>query len=269
MKVGATDIAVAVAAIFAIAISIIAKAPAADREKLLSAREVYDVSLERTSGYLLSARGRTVVETRAGCGATRTLQRSLADVTYKGGIPIRTDFVIATRESGEGHALKFDVSNTQTGNGTESHKGEAALNGTGGGQITFSSHDKPFSLPRGTMFPSAFSRAILEAARKGHGLANRPVYQGGGRDALVLASVKIGRRLSRPHEIARDSDRLLQGVEAWPILISYFAGKGELPASEVAAHLYANGLLGSLSLVYPQFTLRSKLVRVERLRSSC
>jgi hypothetical protein len=243
---------------------------AAARSDLLSIREIYDVSLARTSGYLLSARGRTVVETRTGCyGGTRTLQRSLADVMYKDGQPIRTDFVTDTWESSDGRTLRFHVSNTQSGNGTEKHDGVARLAADGTGTVTFTSGGKPFALPRGTMFPGAFSRALLDAAVKGHDLANRPVVQGGGRSALLTAAARIGPRLVNAAETARDPNRLLKGAVAWPILISYFPADAELPASEVAAHLYANGVLGSLSLVYPQFTLRAKLVRIERLSSSC
>jgi hypothetical protein len=247
-----------------------AKARNAIPSDLASSREIYDVSLAHTSGYLLSARGRTVVETHGNCrGGTRTLQRSLSDVTYKDGQPMRTDFVIDTWESRDGRTLRFHVSNTQTGYGTEKHDGTAQLAPDGTGKVSFTSHDKPFALPRGTAFPGSFSRALLDAANKGHDLANRMVFQGGGSSALVTAAAKIGAKQSGAHELAKDPNHLLRGMSAWPILISYFPTEGELPASEVAAHLYSNGLLGSLSLGYPQFSLRAKLVRVERLKSSC
>jgi hypothetical protein len=107
------------------------------------------------------------------------------------------------------------------------------------------------------------------AAGKNRNLENRTVFQGGDRNALVTASARIGGRLDRPHQDVRDSADLLKNVPAWPILISYFPANAELPASEVTSHLYANGLLGSLSLIYPDFTVRAKLVRVDRLPSSC
>jgi hypothetical protein len=234
----------------------------------LSTREIFEVSLTRTSGYLLTARGRTVIETHSGCGSTHTVQRSLADTTYKDGWPIRTDFVIDTQESADGRTLRFQVRNTQSGNGTEVHDGAAHLDSSGAGRVTFTSKDKPFALPRGTMFPAAFSRAMLDAASHGRSFQNHIVFQGGGRAALVTAAVKIGPPVAKPNESARDRAGLLKG-QTWPILVSYFPERGELPASEVAAHLYANGLLGSLSLVYPQFTFMAKLVRVERLPSAC
>jgi hypothetical protein len=237
-------------------------------DALPSSRETYEISLERTSGYLLTAHGRTIVETRAACGATHTIQRSLLDVTYKDGRPIRTDFAIETWESGHGRTLRFHVRNAQSGYPPEMHVGTATLEANGSGRVTFTSKDNAFALPPGTMFPGAFSRAMLDAAAQGHDLANHTVFQGGGRSALLTASAKIGRYIGQPHEHAKDPAHLLQGG-AWPILISYFLESGELPTSEVAAGLHANGLLGSLSLIYPQFTLRAKLVRVERLPLSC
>jgi hypothetical protein len=238
------------------------------REGSIASRETYDISLERTSGFLLTAHGRTVVETHAGCGATHTIQRSLSDVTYKDGRPIRTDFAIETWESGDGRTLRFRVRNTQDGDQPETHAGTATLSAAGSGRVAFTSKDNGFALPSGTMFPNAFSRAMFEAATQGHDVANRTIFQGGGKSALVAASVKIGRRIEAPHERAKDPSHLLKG-KAWPTLISYFPENGELPSSEVAAPLYASGLLGSLSLIYPAFTLGAKLVRVERLPSSC
>lgn len=258
-----------VTAALTICLAGVAFAKAAPQSNAPSTREIYDVSLERTSGYLFTAHGRTVVETHTGCGPTHTLQRSLADVTYQDGEPIRTDFVIETWESTDGRTLRFHVRNTQSGTGTESHDGVAKLAADGSGEVTFTTKDRPFALPHGTMFPSAFARAMLEAAQKGHDLDNHMVFQGGGQSALVTAAAKIGRRTSGSHETARDAAGLLERGPVWPILISYFESNGEQPSSEVAANLYGNGLLGSFSLVYPQFSLRAKLVRVERLRSSC
>ena len=229
-------------------------------------REVFDVSLERTSGNLLMLRGRTVVETRTGCGAIHTVQRSLAEAAFKEGPPVRTDFVSETWESSDGRALRFRVRSTQSSAGTERHEGTARLAPDGSGRVNFTSKDKSIALPRGTMFPGAFGRAMIEAAQQGRNLDNHPVFLGG--KALVTAAVKIGRPLARPQEGARDPAHLLQGA-AWPVLISYFPDRADLPASEVAVPLYANGLLGSLSLIYPGYSFQAKLVRVERLPSSC
>jgi hypothetical protein len=240
----------------------------APRKAPASSREIYEISLERTSGYLLTAHGRTVVETRAGCGATHTIQRSLSDVTYKDGQPIRTDFAIETWESGNGRRLRFRVRNAQNGNPPEIHAGTATLTANGSGRVTFISKDNGFALPPGTMFPGAFSHAMFDAASQGHDLPSRTIFQGGGKSALVTAAVKIGHRMKQPHERTKDPAHLLKGTP-WPILISYFPENGELPSSEVAANLYGNGLLGSLSLIYPQYTLRAKLARLERLPSSC
>lgn len=255
-----------VVAAFSIWDAVIAKP--ADRDSLLSSSEVFEISLEQTSGFLLTAHGRTVVETRTGCGTTHTIQRSLSDMTYKDGQPIRTDFVIETWESNNGRTLRFRARNAQTGYAAQIHAGMATLNADGRGRVTFTSKDKSFELPQGTMFPGAFSRALLDAAAHGRDLENHPVFQGGDRGALVIAAAKVGRHRKQPRETAKDPGHLLK-EEVWPVLISYFSPGGQLPSSEVAAHMYGNGLLGSLSLIYPAYTLRAKLARVERLRSSC
>jgi len=39
----------------------------------------------------------------------------------------------------------------------------------------------------------------------------------------------------------------------------------ETPEYEIAADLYANGVIGTMTLIYARFTLKAKLVKLERL----
>jgi hypothetical protein len=119
------------------------------------------------------------------------------------------------------------------------------------------------------MFPTAQTFDILRAAENGKTTVSRTIFQGGAKDGLLTATATIGTRTSKTVEQPRDPAGVLKGVAAWPVLISYFSGDAESPDSEVATRLYANGLLGSMSLIYPEYTLRATLVRVERLPSTC
>src|SRR5204863_4810560 len=137
-------------------------------------------------------------------------------------------------------------------------------------KVTLEPKHEAFSLPTRTLFPTGETLGILSAAMKGEGSLSRTIFQGGSTGAVYISTATIGRPLARlSAEDAEDPNRLLSGIRAWPMLISFFLPDAETPDSEIATHLYANGLLGSLSLVYPDYTLRAHLTRAERLPSSC
>jgi hypothetical protein len=49
--------------------------------------------------------------------------------------------------------------------------------------------------------------------------------------------------------------------------MSYYTpgGDGETAEYEIAARLYENGVIGTMEMIYPRFTLKAKLVKVEKL----
>lgn len=239
--------------------------------KLVSNREIFDVSLEKTAGSVAAVQGRTVLEFRVACGGYRTSQRSIADVVNSQGDIVHTDFITRFWESRDGHSMHFEVLNRQDGRTTDNEKGSARLDSDGTGKVTFVHEGQPFILPRDTVFPTTETLEILSTAARGPSNIARNVFQGGGQDAVYFSTATIGPALATRSagEDARDPGHLLRNVRAWPVLIGFFSPKADVPESEVAMHLFANGLLGSLSLVYPEYTLRAHLRRAERLPSSC
>jgi hypothetical protein len=244
---------------------------AAPSVKLVSNRETFDVSLERTSGSVVAAHGRTVIEFRALCDGYSTVQRSMADMVSAHGEATRTDFTTRYWESRDGRKMRFEIANRQNGKITDGQKGVAALISNGTGRVALASRHTVFSLPYGTLFPTGETLDILRAAVKGESSLTRTIYQGGNKSALHFSTATIGPPLANANatEDVKDPAGMLRGVRAWPVLISFFSPDAEMPDSEIATRIYANGLLGSLSLVYPDYTLRARLTRVERLPSSC
>jgi len=243
---------------------------AAPQIKLVSNRETFDVSLERATRSIVAARGRTAIEFRVACDGYSTIQRSIADLVNAQGDITRTDFSTRYWEARDGLSMRFEIVSRQDGKITDSQRGLASLVSNGTGTVTLERKDRAFSLPTGTLFPTRETFEILNAAVGGEGSLSRTMFQGGGKGAVYVSTATIGRSPTRPGaEDAKDSNGLLRGVKAWPVLISFFPPDAETPDSEIATHIYANGLLGSLSLVYPDYTLRAHLTRVERLPSSC
>jgi len=114
--------------------------------------------------------------------------------------------------------------------------------------------------------------SALSAARGGQAIANANVFQGGDTSDLYYSTATVGRAVSPARLSAdrvADASALLKGQPAWPVLVSYYSKGAEVPEYEVGSRLYANGIIGSMSLIYARFTLQAKLARVEPLAPAC
>jgi EipB-like len=238
--------------------------------KLVSNLAVYDVSLDHTSpGSVAAARGRTAIEFRDVCTGWQTTQRFIADMLDSGGEVSRTDYIVTAWESKDGRTMRFDTTDSDSGRKPERQKGNAVM-GDAGGQVALSiPAGKHFALPAGTIFPTAHTIAIIEAARAGERSLKREVFQGGDETDLYTAIVTIGPQTAGKTQRA-DPKGLLKHVVAWPVLVSYFGDpNAETPDYEVASLLYANGVIGSMKLIYRHFTLNAELVKLEPLSPRC
>lgn len=248
---------------------------AAPSPQLASYRAVYEVTLEHTSGGVLAAHGRMAVEFRDTCDGWTTSQRLIADMTDSQGAASRTDFFVTAWESKDGRTMRFDISNSHDGKTLSRQRGSAELAADGSGHVELAAgRPAKFSLPRGTEFPTAQILSVLRVAQNGSGSVKHLVFQGGDRTDLDFSTAVVGKRVVAPSiaaDLAADRRGLVKNTPAWPVLISYYpvSSRAETPDYEVATHLFANGVNGSMSLVYPDYTLRATLVRLEPLQSHC
>jgi hypothetical protein len=248
---------------------------AAPLPELVSYRAIYEVSLEHTSGSVLAARGRMAVEFHDTCDGWSTTQRLIADMTDSEGTASRTDFFVTAWESKDGRTMRFDINNAHDGKTQSRQRGSAALAPDGSGTVQLASGKPPlFSLPKGTEFPTAQIIAVLHTAQSGGLSAKHLVFQGGDPTDLNFSTAVVGKQASAAAlapDVEADKSGLLKGSPAWSVLLSYYplSARNESPDYEVATHLYANGVSGSMSLIYPDYTLRASLVRLEPLHAAC
>jgi len=239
---------------------------------LVPNRATYEVSLAHAEpGGIVGARGRTVIEMRNTCDGWSTVERFLLDTSDGDGTVSRSDFVITAWESRTANAMRFDVTDMTDGTIGERNRGHAELGTDGSGTVTLTAPAaSSFALPKGIVFPMAQTLEILRAAAAGKTSLSGPVFQGGDQTSLYYSAVTIGRQvgLADPAREAPDGAAdLLSGVAAWPVVMGYYpSGKdGLTPDYEVATRLYANGIAGTMSLIYPDFTLTATLTKLERL----
>jgi len=243
---------------------------------LVPNRATYDLSLEHTSpGGAVAGRGRMVIQFRDTCDGWSTAQRMVADLTNADGAVTRSDFLVTAWESKDGKSMRFDVKSANGGKLEKEKRGTAAVEDNGSVTVSLLAPERrQFTLPAGTIFPSQQAVELAAAAARGQGTVKKLVFQGGDEGDFYVSTASIGRGASAQAtaaERAVDKAGLLKNVSAWTTLVSYFANKRgvDLPDYEVASRLYANGISGSMSLIYTHYTLRATLARLEPLLPDC
>ena len=243
---------------------------------LVPNRATYDLRLEHTStGGALAGRGRMVIQVRDTCDGWSTAQRMVADLTNADGAITRSDFLVTAWESKDGRSMRFDVKSANDGKLDKEKRGTATVEDNGSVTVSLLSPERrQFTLPAGTIFPSAQALELANAAARGEGMVRKLVFQGGDEGDFYVSTAVIGHGApaqAMAAERAVDKAGLLKNVSAWTTLVSYFADKrgADLPDYEVASRLYANGISGSMSLIYARYTLRATLSRLEPLLPDC
>jgi hypothetical protein len=241
---------------------------------LLPNRAVYELSLAHTSaGGVIAAHGRIAIEFRDVCDGWTTTQRMLADLTDADGRVGRADFLVTAWESKSGREMRFDITNSVDGKLIERQRGRAREAADGSGTVELAEPKAmQFALPRATEFPTSQVIDILQAADAEQTSTKGVVFQGGDKSDLYLSTVVMGRKTSQMQsDAAIDKSGLLKNVPAWSVLISYFANdtQSETPDYAVASRLYANGVIGAMSLIYSNYTLKATLTQLEPLPRAC
>ena len=242
---------------------------------LVSHRAQYDVTLASTRpGGMVAVRGHSVMEFRDVCTGWTTTQRFIADMTDGKASAVHSDFTVSSSEDKQGRQIRFKVRNVVNGKPTQRFDGTGILAASGGEVRMTSPHGQHFALPNGTLLPTQHTLAVLRAAQAGLDSFHQTVFQGGDLNDLYDTATVIGRPVPKNRlndDRAVDSAGLLAGLSAWPVLISYFPhdSSDERADYEVAYRLYANGVIASMSLIYPNFTMKAELVKLEKLPSKC
>jgi hypothetical protein len=258
------------AALVAAGTSVVQAAPI----DLLSHRAQYDVTLATTRpGGVVAMQGRTVLEFRDVCTGWTTTQRFISNMADAKGNDIHSDFIVSSSEDKDGKIIRFKIKNLVNGRTTQRFEGTGTLAAAGGEVRLTSPAGQHFSLPGGTLLPTQHTLAVLRAAVAGQSGFHETVFQGGDSTDLYDTTTVIGRPAGKKqHEADRgaDPEGLLKGVAAWPTLVSYFphGSDGERADYEIAYRLYANGVIASMTLIYPNFTMKANLVKLEKLPAS-
>ena len=228
-------------------------------------RALYEVRLVRAdpSSGIASLSGAAFYEWSSDCDRIVVNRDTRLSIEPPEGEPISVNVEFSAWERLDGEAYGFSGRTVRNGLVSEARSGTARLSASDGGEAVYSQpRGHRLALESGTMFPAAWVRDVIEHARTGKGLLTRQVFFGEDEDDLLTASVLV--LPDSETETGPEAPEELAGLARWRAQFAFFNADGEaFPTFESTEWFYENGVGGDAVLVFPDFTVRSKLKAVE------
>lgn len=240
-------------------------------------RAVYDLNLEgrKEQSSIDSMRGRIVYDFSGNaCSGYALNFRQVTEIGLSGGGVNTSDLRSTTFEDEKGRNFRFNSQNYTNQKLDGSVDGQASRADSGSIAVALKKpKSTKFDLSERVLFPTGQMKAIVTAAQAGERVFESQVYDGsdGGQkiyNTLAVIGAKVGP--DKPREGAAAKAKQLDGIDRWPVTISYFdpskkAVGEETPVYTMSFDLYADGVSGNLSLDYGDFRLKGTMVSLDFL----
>ncbi|CAM5767967.1 hypothetical protein LMIY3S_02341 [Labrys miyagiensis] len=240
-------------------------------------RAVYDLQLDgrKQSTSVDSMRGRIVYDFSGNaCEGYALNFRQVTEIGLSGGGVNTSDLRSVTFEDNGGHSFRFNSQNFTNQKVDGVVDGQASRADSGAIAVALKKpKSAKFDLSRNVLFPTGQMKAIVAAAQGGEHVFESQVYDGsdGGQkiyDTLAVIGAKVSP--DKPREGAAVGAKQLDGVDRWPVTISYFDPTKKVvgeqtPVYTMSFDLYADGISGNLVLDYGDFRLRGTMASLDFL----
>ncbi len=225
-------------------------------------KAVYDLALVSISGSnsVSGASGKMVLNWTDVCDGWATELDLRVRLFAPEGEELRFGTAISSWESKDGRVLRFQVKDRSTYFAPVNMRGRAVLDLSGAGTADFvEPKAMTIDLPKGTLFPTAHSIAVLKAAEAGEASFIAPIFDGSeeGAEALMEASAAI----LGPYQEAQSHLPALSGVPYYKINLAFYLASNRdlMPEHEVTLRLYTNGVVDRQLFDYGDFVLAADI----------
>ena len=171
-------------------------------------------------------------------------------------------------ESKDGMKLRFQSSQFANGGMIESIEGEASLStGGGAGSVVYAKPNSAVAhLPRGTLFPSEYTRLMMARMRAGESRFSALLFDG----STSEGAYEVSTVFARPRRHVPPGATVGDGVadeQVWPVRMAYFSLQGGdvEPDFEVGVLINALGVAHHYDIDYGNFAVRAVLERYEEI----
>ena len=237
---------------------------------LLSHRALYDLHLDSEKhGDVQAASGSMTYEVQDTCDGWASRQRLKMNITNAEGQQIEMLSDYTTFESKDGHNMRFRMRQTTDQAVTSDVEGDAKLDASGsGGEAHYTlPHDATAALPRGTLFPTAHTVALLAAGAAGKKFITLPLFDGttekGAQDSSVaITSWNTPQKSKWPQ---------LTKLDGGHVHLAFFNRDidGAQPDYEVSMRYWVNGVADDLAMNFGNFVMDGSMKEFTPLEGGC
>jgi hypothetical protein len=252
------------AAVIALTVGLPLAATAVDVEPH---RAVYKMTLERaqSASGVVGAGGTMLYQWADSCDGWTIEQRYKLRMQYSEQEDAELSISFVTWEAKDGLRYRFNVRKLKDGETTEELRGDAHLDAPGGsGEAKFVRPEATtVGLPAGTLFPTAHTLALIEAATAGATFLSKQVFDGG----TVEGPFEVTGGIGSAHAVDAGAKDPLLRKRWWPIRLAFFPADSQSPQPdyELGMDLQDNGIARELILDYGNFVVRAKLESIEAM----
>lgn len=239
-------------------------------------RAVYDLSLLRGSGQLLSADGRLAFEIEGStCEGFTVNFRMATRYRPKEGDATLVDVTTTTYEGPGALDFRHQFAERIGGAVRSSHRinmTRATAEAEGEGSIS-SKPGETFSVPAGTLLPMQHQLRLMALGQSGGGRDSSVIFDGSD-EGKPFRAISFVSKAKAAESLARDAGNPaaapLKGLSAWPTTVSYFKfdGSSETPEYQVSFDMFENGVATGLVLDYGEFALSGTLADLKMLEAA-
>jgi hypothetical protein len=237
---------------------------------LLAHRALYDLKLDPTKhGDVQAAAGTMAYEVLDTCDGWASRQRLKMTITNSEGQEIEMLSDYTTFETKDGLNMRFRMRQTTDDAVTSDVEGAARLdgpNGAGSAHYTLP-HDATAALPKGTLFPTAHTEALLAAAEAGKKFITLPLFDGTTEKGAQDSSIAVI-NWSGPKPTPWPA---LSKLPSGKVHLAFFdrAATAQEPDYEVSMRYWANGVADDLAMDFGDFTMDGTLAEFTPVKPHC
>ena len=222
-------------------------------------RAVYDLSLSAVGdGDVVTAEGQLTFVLSDMCSAWSTQQQLHLRTTGRSGAEAISDSDYAVLEEKDGSSLVFRADQTENGTPAPRIAGEARM-GIRGGSVHYTApatHD--VALPVGTLFPVAYTRAVIAAGLAGRGQISPDLFDGTVETGALGTYVLLLGQQAAPVAVPFPALATLPAVR---VHVAYYnsATHDMTPMFQTGMRYFINGVADNVELDFGQFRVAGTL----------
>lgn len=234
--------------------------------QILPHKALYAIKLTsaKNGSQIINIGGRMYYQLQHGCDSWITDHRFALNYEYADTAPMRITSDFSTVEAADGKSFNFTSRRRRDGEMYQELRGKAQFGATGAGQAAYEQpKDLNFDLSVGTMFPTAHTKALLDAARKGKKFLSAVVFDGTDEEGPVQITAVIGDKtyLKDLPDMPKAVDPALLKVPAWKVTLAFFPLNEDNDSADyqLTMWLHENGIISDMTIDYQDFSVEQTL----------